>query len=161
MHALSYSEFFIKVLGLLCFLGGGGQFEGLNKIDYLDNGFPVAAKGEKVTSNNSSIPPMFSTKYLNFKQKIFKACFRTSSKYAFPAAIRFSCFSTADLMVGSTSSMSIYKGYSTDILVITLCGHIIVNVNLQGNPTDIIMMWTQHYEAQNEIYCTKIKYTVV
>lgn len=139
MHALSYSEFFIKVLGLLCF-GGGGQFEGLNKIDYLDNGFPVAAKGEKVTSNNSSIPPMFSTKYLNFKQKIFKACFRTSSKYAFPAAIRFSCFSTADLMVGSTSSMSIYKGYSTDILVITLCGHIIVNVNLQGNPTDIIMI---------------------
>lgn len=122
MHALSYSEFFIKVLGLLCFWGEGGFFEGLNKIDYLDNGFPVAAKGEKVTSNNSSIPPMFSTKYLNFKQKIFKACFRTSSKYAFPAAIRFSCFSTADLMVGSTSSMSIYKGYSTYIIMITLCG---------------------------------------
>lgn len=79
----------------------------VNKINYLDNGFPVAAKGEKVTSNNSSIPPMFSTKYLNFKQKMFKACFRTSSKYAFPAAIRFSCFSTADLMVGNTSSMSI------------------------------------------------------
>lgn len=47
---------------------------------YLDRGFPVAANGEKVTSKSSSIPQMFSTKNLNFKQKMFRACFRTSSK---------------------------------------------------------------------------------
>ena len=47
---------------------------------YLDKGLPLAEREEKVTSNNSSIPLMFSTKYLNFNLKMFIACRNTSSK---------------------------------------------------------------------------------
>lgn len=63
MYVLFYFEFFIKDLWFL-FKGGEG---GLNKIDYLDNGFSVVVKGEKVISNNLFILSMFFIKYLNFK----------------------------------------------------------------------------------------------
>lgn len=135
----------------------------MNKIDYLDNGFPVAAKGEKVTSNNSSIPPMFSTKYLNFKQKMFRACFRTSSKYAFPAAIRFSCFSTADLMVGNTSSMSIYKGISrvswwlhcTDKLLWSTDMYHLENCNLKDKIDHGLISIDRYQISFSKIHCFK------
>lgn len=76
---------------------------------YLDKGFPVDARGEKDTSNNSSIPEMFLTKYLNFNSKVLTTCWVTALKSSFPKAMRFRSFSVAALIVGKTSSGSIYN----------------------------------------------------
>ncbi len=74
---------------------------------HLERGFPVAARGEKDTSNSSSIPRMFSTKYLNFLLNILMAWSTTASKLALPVAMRFSCSSTAARIVGFTRSGSV------------------------------------------------------
>lgn len=74
---------------------------------YLEWAFPDALRGENDTSNNWSIPSMFFTKYWNFSLNISTVCFKTAWKLAFPTAIKLSCSSTADLMVGRTNSSSI------------------------------------------------------
>ena len=45
---------------------------------YLDMGLPEAARGEKDTSNNSSIPAIFCTKYLNLRWNMLTPCCSTS-----------------------------------------------------------------------------------
>ena len=87
---------------------------------YLDSGLPVDARGEKDTSNSSSIAVIVSTKYLNLLWKIPIAWLRTSAKLAWPCAIRFSCCSTAARMVGFTRSTSIYNINSHAWLALTL-----------------------------------------
>uniref|UniRef100_A0A0L8HT50 Uncharacterized protein n=1 Tax=Octopus bimaculoides TaxID=37653 RepID=A0A0L8HT50_OCTBM len=86
------------------------QTDDLLKIRFqkIDIGFPDEAKGEKETSNNSSMPEILLTKYLNFRRKISKACSSTTLKHALPSAIKLSCCSTADLIVGKTKSASIF-----------------------------------------------------
>lgn len=84
------------------------ECKGILRYCHLDSGRPVADNGEKVTSNSSSMPWMFLTKYWNFSWKISIVCCNTELKSAFPRAIRLSCSSTALLMVGSTRSGSIW-----------------------------------------------------
>lgn len=84
------------------------MFKDIFKSD-LEWAFPEVARREKDTSNSWSMPSMFLTKYRNLSLNISTVWRRTASKSAWPCAIRLSCSSTADLIVGRTSSGSIYN----------------------------------------------------
>ena len=89
----SWQEFLFRYLGYLRF----NLIAHLRHFPHLENGLPLSAKLEKLTSKSWSMPSIFLTKYWNFNLKTSNVCFKTDLKLALPCAIKSSCSSTADL----------------------------------------------------------------
>lgn len=79
------------------------------KIPDLERAFPESANGVNETSNKLSMSSMFFVKNWYFFLNNFRTSPNTFRKSASPRAIRFSCSSIFDLVVGSTNSLSICK----------------------------------------------------